>query len=706
MANLVTIVIKASNQAKGAFDETSRQLKGLVEDGKVTKAEMAAAGAVILGTIAAIGTHAVTSFANFEAGMSKVKAVTGIAGEEFVQITDLARQLGATTVFTATEVADAMFEMGQAGFTAKEIMAGIPATLDLAAAGGLSIAQATEIASSTLRGFQIATEDTTRVVDVMAATAATSNASITDFGESMKYLAPTAHAFGIGLEEASAVVGILSNAGIKGSLATRALGTSLANLTKPTDAAFSMMEELGFAAFDATGNFVGMQGMIANLETSLEGLTQEQRMAAIATIFGAEAIQEINVLLAAGSEGLGAYTEQLMNSEGEAKRMAETMLDNLKGAFEQLSGAVDDLFITLGQMLAPTVRVVAQVLTVLANALGAAMKWFLTLPEPIQNVVKLLVGIVTAVVAGGAAWAVLTVTLGGFITAFMAIMSVVGTFLVAFAPIIAIVLAVSAAIYALYLAWTSNFLGIQDFVMAWVGDIVAMFQLIMFAWQTNMYGIQTIAKTVWDAITNIFRLFIGIFTGDWAMAWDAVKNLAKIGWDALTGLFSLGKDLVGVAWNGMVEGMKSAMSGAWEWIKGVFKDGINWVIDKLNSAIMSFNTIIGKVPGVGKRMQIPQIPRLMFGGIVPDIQSFTGGGVISGARGIDRVPVLATAGEVILNHAQQSNVARGLENNRGGGDLYIDMSGAQFFGDDERFIEKVADAVYDFVQPHLSHEAY
>lgn len=726
--NKVNIIITAENKTKQAFGELSGSLDSLQKDGKATKAEIAAMGAAIVGSIAAIGVTAVTRFADFEAAMSKVKAVTNITGKEMEDMTALARQLGATTVFTSKEVADAMTELGQAGFTAKEIMIGIPATLDLAAAGGLGIARATEIASSTLRGFQMETTQTTHVVDVMAKTAATSNASIESFGEAMKYLAPTAHAFGISLEESSAVIGILSNAGIQGSLATRALGTSLARLTKPTDAMSSKMQELGVNFFDAQGNFVGMGGLVGQLEKSFVGLTQEQKMNALSTIFGMEAIQEMNVLLGAGAGQLNEYTDMMKNSDGAAKQMAATMLDNLNGAFEQLNGAVDDIFISLGSMLAPTIRVIAVLLTGLANGLGAVIKWVQQLPAPLSIAIQLIVGMTIAVVAGTAAWVALSLSLGGFWAAFVPIITAAGAFVLAWWPVIAVIAAVGAAMYLLYQAFEINLFGIQDGVRTFVDFMTLSAMWIKDAWANNFLGIQTVVMTVWNGIVlflktgftilqGLWKIFVGLIMGDWLTMWDGIKLVATTVWDFLTagwsawtaGIGSITDVFAGiikVAWTGMMEGIKTIAGGAWEGVKGIFISGINWIIDKMNVFVRGLSSVTGVIgKAIGQKNwnipEIPSIPTMAHGGMLGNAPA----GILQGPRGTDTTLYKGSPGEVVLGFAGQASLASQLKGGSRGGDLHIHLDG-EFNGVSSEYMEDLSENLWKWIKPNISHEGF
>ena len=343
------VVITAKNRTGDAFKNVSKQLKKLA---------LAAAAAM-----AALGVLAVKTFADFEKGMSNVRAITQASQDDFHKLTQLAKEMGRTTAFTAKEASDAMTFLGMAGFSTDQIMQSLRGTMNLAAAANIELGRAADVASNVLTGFRLDAASTERVVDVLAKTITTSNTDMEQLSEAMKYFAPTASAFGVSVEEASAAVGLLGNAGIQGSLATRALGTGLVRLAKPTNDMSEMMGVLGLRFFDAKGQFIGMTGLVRHLEDRFQGMTDQQRQAAIATIFGAEAMQEINVLLAAGSEQLESYTKQLEEAGGTAQKMADEQLDNLTGSITLLKSAVSGLLIEMGEPLAYVIRAAADGLT-------------------------------------------------------------------------------------------------------------------------------------------------------------------------------------------------------------------------------------------------------------------------------------------------------------------------------------------------------
>lgn len=311
---------------------------------------------------------------SFEQQMSRVQAISGATAEEFAALEKQAIDLGASTAFSATEAAEGMENLASAGFSVEEIMAAMPGMLDLAASSGSDLATASDIAASTLRGFGLEASDAAHVADVLAKTAADTNAAVEDTGEAMKYVAPVAHAFGISMEETAAAIGIMSDAGIKGSQAGTTLRGALSRLAKPTDAMTTTMEELGLSFFDAEGKMVSLGEMTAMLQEKTAGLTDEQRNAALVTLFGQESLSGMLALMEAGPEKVDALTTSLENCDGAAAEMAETMTDNLAGAVEEFSGAAETLGILVYQSIEEPLKEAVQTATGYIGRLQSAFE--------------------------------------------------------------------------------------------------------------------------------------------------------------------------------------------------------------------------------------------------------------------------------------------------------------------------------------------
>ena len=310
--------------------------------------------------VLAIGTAAVTTGNDFEAQMSRVQAIAGATKEELELLTNQAIELGAETSFSATEAAAGMENLASAGFTTNEIMEAMPGLLDLAASSGAELATASEIAASAIRGFGLEASQSSHVADVFAEAAARTNAQTEDMGEAMKYVAPVAKTVGLSLEETAAAIGIMSDAGIKGSQAGTTLRGGLTRIVKPTKQVKEAMETLGVEFYDSNGKMKSLTEIIDILQKSTSGLTDEVKNQALAQIFGTEALSGMLSLVSRGSSDLDSMTKSFENCDGAAEEMADVMLDNTKGAIESLSGSLESAGIAIQKALAPEIKDLAK----------------------------------------------------------------------------------------------------------------------------------------------------------------------------------------------------------------------------------------------------------------------------------------------------------------------------------------------------------
>jgi TP901 family phage tail tape measure protein len=307
------------------------------------------ATAVTTAALTAFGVSAIKAGSEFSAQMSRVQAIAGATGDELKRLNQLAIDLGAETAFSASEAAAGMENLASAGFSVNDIMSAMPGLLDLAAVSGGDVANASEIAASALNAFGLEATEAGHVANVFARAAADTNAEALDMGEAMKYVAPVAKAMGLSLEETAASIGIMSDAGVKGGQAGTALRGALSRLAKPTKIMKETMDELSLSFYDADGNMLPLADTIAMLQDKTAGLTQEQKNNALVTLFGQESLSGMLALIEAGPDKLDALTGSLINSDGAAKDMANTMLNNLQGALEELSGSFETLQITIFQ---------------------------------------------------------------------------------------------------------------------------------------------------------------------------------------------------------------------------------------------------------------------------------------------------------------------------------------------------------------------
>jgi TP901 family phage tail tape measure protein len=366
------------------FTRTGRQVEGSAQRmGRSIGRAIAAFGGIALSG-ATLGRF-VRTVGDFETSMSKVAAISGATDAELARLRDTAKELGATTRFSASQAADGLGFLAMAGFSATEAITAIPGVLDMAAAGGLELARAADIASNVLSGFGMEADEAARVSDVLAKAAASSNTNIEQLGGAMSYAAPAAAAIGEELEMTAAAIGVLSDAGIQGQRAGVAVANVMSRMVSPTKAARSALADLGLTAADVNVEQHGLQAVMDTLAASGIGLAEANELV------GVEMGKALLVMIE-GADKMAVYDETLRNAEGSARQMAATMSDNLQGDLLAMNSAIEGLIISVGDTGATGgLRSVVQGIT---DLIRAASEW-----EYLDKVVMALGGIAVAAAA-------------------------------------------------------------------------------------------------------------------------------------------------------------------------------------------------------------------------------------------------------------------------------------------------------------------
>ena len=305
----------------------------------------------------------IDTYKDFEAAMSQVKAVSGATGSEFDKLTAKAKEMGATTKFTATQSAEAFNYMAMAGWDSQQMLDGIEGILNLAAASGEDLGTTSDIVTDALTAFGLKAGDAAHFSDVLAQSAASANTNVSMMGESFKYVAPIAGAMKYSVEDTSLALGLMASASVKGSMAGTSLKTALANMAAPTDKMATAMKKYGISLTDSNGNMKTLKGVLDNLRSSLGGLSETEKTAAASTIFGKEAMSGMLAIINATESDYNKLADSINNADGAASRMSDTMLDNLEGSITLLQSAMDGVKISFGERLSPYVRGIADWLT-------------------------------------------------------------------------------------------------------------------------------------------------------------------------------------------------------------------------------------------------------------------------------------------------------------------------------------------------------
>lgn len=322
-----------------------RRVFGLLKSPLVAAGVTISAGAGIADTI--------QTYADFEAAMSEVKAISGATSEEFAQLTEKANQMGAVTKFTVSESAEAFKYMAQAGWDAKEMMDGIEGLMALAAASGEDLGTTSDIVTDALTAFGMAAKDSGRFADVMAKAASATNTDVAKMGDTFKYVAPVAGALGYSIEDTAVAIGLMANNGIKASQAGTSLRSLLTNLTHPVGQAEDAVKALGISITNADGSVKPLSQTLQELRSKFSALSEAERAQYAAMLAGQEGMSGLLAIVNASDQDFADLTEQINNSSGAAQEMADIMMDNLSGKFELFTGALDSMKMSLGEKFKP-----------------------------------------------------------------------------------------------------------------------------------------------------------------------------------------------------------------------------------------------------------------------------------------------------------------------------------------------------------------
>ena len=309
--------------------------------------------------------------ASFQASMKKVQAISGATGADLKRMSDQAKELGIATKFSAKEAADGMSFLAMAGYDANQILESMPGLLDLAAAGELELAEAADIASNVLSAFRYEADQTGRVSDVLAKTAASSNTSVQQLGQAFKKVAPMAGQLGLSVEETAAMIGTLGNVGVQASIAGTSLRTMMARLLDPSREATAVLQKLGVQVFDVDGKLRPLPDIVNELGEAGASASD------LVKIFGTEGVLAATTLATEGREKLEGFTESLENAGGAAKSMAEVMMEGLKGAWIELQSAIT------GLMIAVADAGILDMLESLIDTISEVVRWMADLPGPV-----------------------------------------------------------------------------------------------------------------------------------------------------------------------------------------------------------------------------------------------------------------------------------------------------------------------------------
>lgn len=604
-----------------------------------TGKSMTSAGSTLTKTVTTpvlgLGTAAVKVTSDFESAMSKVSAISGATGGDLDALNKKAQEMGAKTKFSATESAEAFTYMAMAGWKTEDMLSGIDGIMSLAAADGLDLATTSDIVTDALTAFGLSASDSGHFADVLAKASSNANTNVSMLGESFKYAAPVAGALGYSAEDTAIALGLMANAGIKGSQGGTALRGSLTRLIKPTDDAAALMEQYGLSMTNADGSMKSLGEVMNMLRDKLGGLTEAEQAQVAAQIFGQEAMSGMLAIINASDSDYAKLTDAIYDADGAAQQMADTMLDNLSGQLTLLKSALEGLAIQFGEILMPYIK---QFVTWLQNLTQKLQE--LT-PEQKEQIVK-WAAIAAAIGPVLMVLGKLTSSVGSIITTFGKIPGAIAKAKSAFtavsaaiggisAPVVAVVAAIGVLIAAFANLWKTNeefrnkmtaiwdgikskfesfAQGIVDRLNALGFDFENFGEVVKAIWdgfcsvlapvfEAAFEIISSVLGTVLDVLTGILDVFIGIFTGNWEQCWNGIKEIFVGIWNGLVGILqSLGNMLLGIfdavcgwfgtTWDETWTNIKQFFVDIWNGITSFFSN----VISSIKMAVSNFITTI------------------------------------------------------------------------------------------------------------------
>ncbi|WP_053093039.1 phage tail tape measure protein [Geobacillus stearothermophilus] len=570
----------AWGQLQTKLNETGQRLQDVGNNLQSSGAQIAASFGVASAAISGALGVSVKKSMDFEAQLSRVGAIAGATPNELEKLKQAALDLGSSTSKSATEVAQGMEIMGAMGYNTNQILAAMPGIIAAAEASGEDMALVADTVSSALNAFGLEAGEASRVADVLAQAANDSAAGVQDMQYTFKYAAPIAKTLGISLEELAAATEIMANNGIRGEQAGTTLRGALIRLSDPPKEAREALAELGIQVTDSQGRMLPFGDIIGQLSEKTKNMSNAQKLAALSTIFGTEAASGMLTVIEAGPQKLDSLTKSLQNSSGASKEAAEKMKNNLKGALEELGGAIETAQISIGDALAPAIRVVAKAIQGLFNAfnnLPEGMKQFIAIGAAISAVllgVVATIGVVLSIVGtamqGFGALADVLASAGGMAGVFSSAIAVIT------GPV-GIAIGAIAGLVAIGVVLYKNWDEIKEFLSA--------------TWE----GIKAVAVAVWDGLKTYFTTVFNIYKTIFTTVWEGIKTFFSTVLNGIKTTFSAVWDTIKGALETVWNTLKSTAETVWNGVKTFFETTLNTI---KNTFTAVWNTARDTVIGV------------------------------------------------------------------------------------------------------------
>ena len=569
----------------------------------------------VTAAVTGLGTASVKIAADFEGAMSKVSAVSGATGTELDALSEKARQMGATTRFSASEAAEAMNYMAMAGWKTEDMLSGIEGVMNLAAASGEDLATTSDIVTDALTAFGLSAADSGHFADVLAAASSNANTNVSMMGETFKYCAPIAGALGFSVEDTAEAIGLMANAGIKGSQAGTSLRTIMNNLSSDVKICGANIGEVTIATTNADGSMRDLSDILADCRVAFAGLTESEQAAAAESLVGKNAMSGFLALMNAGEGDINKLSSAIQNCNGTAKNMADTMNNNLEGQLAMLKSALEELAISFGEILLPAVKNIVsgiQGFVDVLNKLPTGVKETIVTIALIVAVLGPILIIVGKVISAVGTIMTIIPKLAAVINVVKGAIAALNATMLA-NPIILIIAAIAALVAAFIYLWNNC----EEFRQFWI-DLwenikeiaVAVWEFLKEFFVSAWEAIKTTAETVWNAIKDFFSgLWEGIKTIVTTVvtaisqflttAWTTIQNVITTILTAIQGVFTTIWNAISTAVTTVVNGIKNTITTVWNSIKTTISSVMEGIKTGVSTAFTAiWNGIKSTVNGI------------------------------------------------------------------------------------------------------------
>lgn len=582
---------KLEEQAKQS-DAALQKIAANGEKLKTVGDNISSAGQKMLPVTAAVtglGTAAVTTAANFESSMSQVQATMGVTKDAMSTVdgqsvntmdtlSELAKKMGAETAFSAKECADALNYLALAGYDTQQMCDTLPTVLNLAAAGDIDLASASDMVTDAMSALGMGVDESTKMVDQMAKTASSTNTSVAQLGEGILTIGATAKSIKGGTAELNTALGILANNGIKGAEGGTHLRNVILSLQNPTDKAAAQMDALGVSVYDSNGNMRSLNDILGDLNKSMDGMTSADKANIIATIFNKTDLASVNALLANTGDTWDSLQSSITNSAGAAQQMADTQLDNLQGQITILKSALEGLAISFGELLMPAIKQIV-------GWVQKFVDWLNSMDEGTKKVV------VTVALLAAAIGPVLIVigkvvsAVGTIMTVVPKIASAISAVKTAFAalnvtmlanPIVLIIAAITALVAAFIYLWNTN----EGFRQFWIDLWEGIKQAVITAWN----AITSFLSTAWENILSLAQTVWGGISGFFTTLWEGIKGVFTSAWEAISGVMTTIWNTITSIWQSIYDTI-SPLLEAFRYLFETIFEAIRILIERALTAI-------------------------------------------------------------------------------------------------------------------------